>query len=187
MFATCHRASSRAVAAALLLAAVCSVHGAEETPNVLSKIQSEGLLVVPLSSVDCNAETTQPCVIQMKLSADGRYCVAMAPTVKLTNTSGGGQQKKVAWELDTYTLGGKPLAFSEDAGIVIAYSSTPGHVEKGGPGDGGTGAVDKRKHHAKVNRNKTNATSSYLPVVVWGPPGSEELCAAIDPKIVNVN
>ena len=40
----------------------------------------------------------------------------------------------------------------------------------------------------KVNRNKPALTmSSYLPVVIWGTAGNEELCAAVDPRIVNVN
>jgi hypothetical protein len=76
-----------------------------------------------------------------------------------------------------------------DSGIVIAHETVSKHVEKGGLGDGGVGIVDATRYHMKVNRNKPALTtvSSYLPVVISGTGGNEELCAAVDPRIVNVN
>ena len=48
---------------------------------------------------------------------------------------------------------------------------------------------DPTRYNMKVNRNKPvlDTMSSYLPVVIWGTAGNEELCAAVDPRIVNVN
>lgn len=160
-----------------------------ETPR-LSKIQIERLTFVVLNGKTCDAELNPVCTITMTIAEDAgsRYCVAVAPRVELKHQTGSGQQKTVIWKLEPSTLDGKPLAFHGDSGIVIAYETVSKHVEKGGLGDGGTGIVDPTRYHMKVNRNKPVLTmSSYLPVVIWGTAGNEELCAAVDPRIVNVN
>jgi hypothetical protein len=159
-----------------------------ETPR-LSKIQIERLTFLVLDGKTCNGDLTPVCTIEMKPAEhEGkRYCVAVAPRVELKHQTGSGQQKKVIWRLDPNNLDGKPLAFHGDSGIVIAYETVSKHVEKGGLGDGGVGIVDPTKYHMKVNRNKPVLTeSSYLPVVIWGSGGNEELCAAVDPRIINV-
>jgi hypothetical protein len=159
-----------------------------ETPR-LSKIQIARLAFVVLDGKTCNGELTPVCTITMKIAeVDGaKYCVAVAPRVELKHQTGAAQQKRVIWQLDLGSLDGKPLAFHRDSGIVIAYETVSQHVEKGGLGDGGS-SVDATRYHMKVNRNKPALTvSSYLPVVIWGSGGNEELCAAVDPRIVNVN
>ena len=159
-----------------------------ETPR-LSKIQIARLAFVVLDGKTCN-EQDPACTISMKIAeVDGtKYCVAVAPRVELKHQTGPAQQKRVIWQLDLGTLDGKPLAFHRDSGIVIAYETVSQHVEKGGLGDGGGSSVDPTRYHMKVNRNKPALTmSSYLPVVIWGSGGNEELCAAVDPRIVNVN
>ena len=160
-----------------------------ETPR-LSKIQIERLTFLVLDGKTCNGELDPVCTITMKIAEhEGtKYCVAIAPRVELKHQTGPGQQKRVIWQLDSGDLDGKPVAFHGDSGIVIAYETVSKHVEKGGLGDGGTGSVDPTRYHMKVNRNKPALTmSSYLPVVIWGAGGNEELCAAVDPRIVNVS
>ena len=160
-----------------------------ETPR-LSKIQIERLAFMVLDGKTCNGELDPVCTITMKLAeVDGsKYCVAVAPRVELKHQTGPGQQKRVIWQLDLSNLDGKPLAFHRDSGIVIAYETVSQHVEKGGLGDGGGSSVVPTRYHMRVNRNKPAlTTSSYLPVVIWGSGGNEELCAAVDPRIVNVN
>lgn len=176
----------------LMLAAVSAGCGAmrhdarASGTQVLSKIQIERLAFVPLSAATCNAEVSLTCDIQVMLTEDGRYCVVAAPKVHVKRNTGPGQQKKVVWKLSTSTLDGKPLLFHDDSGIVIAHQSESKFVEKGGRGDGNVGNSDPDKYFLRVNRNKPAlAEASYLPVVMWGDGGKEELCAAIDPRIIN--
>jgi hypothetical protein len=159
-------------------------------PPRLSKIQIARLTFLVLDGKTCNGEVDPVCTITMKLAEhEGTtYCVAVAPRVELKQQTGSGQQKKVIWRLEPSELLGKSLVFHGDSGIVIAYETVSKHVEKGGLGDGGGGSVDPTRYHMRVNRNKPALTmSSYLPVVIWGTGGNEELCAAVDPRIVNVN
>lgn len=160
-----------------------------ETPR-LSQVQIARLTFLVLDGKTCNGELNPVCTITMKIAEhEGtKYCVAVAPRVELKHQTGPGQLKRAIWQLDRGDLDGKPVAFHGDSGIVIAYETVSKHVEKGGLGDGGVGVVDPTRYHMKVNRNKPALTmSSYLPVVIWGNGGNEELCAAVDPRIVNVN
>jgi hypothetical protein len=162
-----------------------------ETPR-LSKIQLERLTFLVLDGKTCDGDADPFCTIEMTTAVDEstktKYCVAIAPRVVLRRQTGSGQQKKVIWRLGRGDLDDKPLAFHHDSGIVIAYETASKHVEKGGLGDGGVGIADPKRYHMKVNRNKpVDTMSSYLPVVIWGTGGNEELCAAVDPRIVNVS
>lgn len=162
---------------------------AADTPR-LSKIQIAKLTFLVLGGKVCNPELSPVCTIEMKfIEQDGmKYCVAVAPKVELKRQTGPGQQKRVVWQLDQNELLTKPLAFHGDSGVVIAYETVVKHVEKGGLGDGVATPPVRTLYHMKVNRKEPALTkSSYLPVVIWGSGGNEELCAAVDPLIVNID
>ena len=157
---------------------------------VLAKIQKYQLLLAKGKST-CTVDTSSHCVIDMKLiTVDGRdYCVAVAPKLEVKTVAGGGSSKKIiVWKLSQSSLGStpKPLEFYTDAGIIIPQDADK-QIEKGGLGDGGVGIPSKDMYHVKTKRDKLGAVSVYLPVILWGAPGSEDLCAGIDPIIVNVN
>jgi hypothetical protein len=190
------RRSFWALLAAAALGSACGIMEQRarvvETPQ-LSKIQIARLTFVVLDGKTCNGDSDPVCPITVTTFVHGgkEYCVAVAPQVNLKRRTGSDQQKKVVWKLEgpelvNGELGGKPVAFHRESGIVIAYETASKHVEQGGLGDGVVGIVDPTRYHMKVNRNKPALTkSSYLPVVIWGSGGNEELCAAVDPLIFN--
>ena len=156
---------------------------------VLAKIQKYQVLLAK-GKATCTVDAGPPCVIDMKpLTVDGKeYCVAVAPNLEIKTDSGGsGSKKTIVWKLSHTSLGStpKPLEFHADSGIITTQDADT-QIEKGAHGDGGVGMPAKDKYHVKTKRNKLGAVSVYLPVILWGLPGSEDLCAAIDPKIVNV-
>lgn len=134
------------------------------------------------------------CTIQMtQIHYLGRpYCIAEAPYVRVTETSS--KTKFINWTLDRTSFGGKPIQFHHEAGVVIVderkhdlIDTTPssrGH----GNGDVVSVPIPKHKFHIKTNRKISEGNVSYLPVVLWDRTGlgDWELCAGIDPKIVNV-
>lgn len=156
---------------------------------VLAKIQKYQLTFAK-GKATCVVDAGPPCVIDMKLlTIDSKqYCLAVAPNLEVkTQTGGGGNKKVIAWALSVSSLGSpsKPLEFHADSGIITTQDADK-QLEKGGHGDGGVGIPSKDKYHVKTKRDKLGASSVYLPVILWGPPGFEDLCAAIDPIIVNV-
>jgi hypothetical protein len=157
----------------------------------LQKIQDYQVLLAKGSSTPCDTATQAACTIEMKvISVDGRdYCLALAPELKVKTDSSGGffNKKRLVWKLSATSLKGKALAFHADSGIVITVDADHQIDPKGAYGDGSGGAASTDLYHVKTSRKKLNAVSGYLPVVLWGAAGDEELCAAIDPKIVNVN
>lgn len=186
----------------LTLATLCSACGLMDQRRALvspetsglSKVQISKLTFLALNGKICNPELTPVCTIEMKFFEhdDGttktKYCVAVAPRIELKRQTGPNQQKRVVWELVPAALDGRPLAFHADSGIVIAWESVLKHVEKGGLGNGGGTPAVPTQYHMKVNRKEPALTkSSYLPVVLWGSAGNEELCAAVDPLIVNID
>jgi hypothetical protein len=135
----------------------------------------------------CDADA-MTCMIEMTLiKVEGRpYCLALAPDVRVkTKIDGASSKKAIVWELKPNHLDGKPVRFHDYAGIIIT-DDTESQIEKGGGlGDGSGGKPEA--YHVKTSRNKDKAKSGYLPVILWGDKGEEELCAATDPKIVNAN
>lgn len=155
----------------------------------LVKIEPFQLLMLGAAGPPCPDDGT-PCEITMRIiPVNGRrYCLAEARDVAVkTVTGGGGNPKAVVWKLSTDTLDGKRLVFHPDAGIIITADRDKQIDPKGGYGNGpGHPNPPKDRYYVKTKRDKLGAKSSYLPVVLWGPEGDEELCAAVDPKIVNV-
>lgn len=159
-----------------------------ETDNFrLVKIQLYNLLLAK-GKKTCTTETDAVCIIEMQLiPVGGRdYCLAVAPDLKVKTQSIAIANKNIVWQLSHSTLGGKDLAFHGESGIVLIVDPDA-QIEKGGPGNGGVFSPPKDIYHVKTKRNKKGAESAYLPVILWGSGGNEELCAAIDPKIVNVD
>lgn len=113
-------------------------------------------------------------------------CVAIAPEVKIYFARNQTKQT-VVWKLRVDNLGGSPPSFREKDGLIFQKQSHNQHVGKHKRGDGTTGNDDPDKYNAEVNRRIKDDASDYLPVVLWGAPGAEILCAAVDPKIVNEN
>ena len=132
------------------------------------------------------------CTIEMKtLSHSGKdYCVAVAPEVQVQTDSGATSKRPIRWRLSHDSLLGngvdKALAFHDDAGIIITVNQFNQVDRWGKIGDGSVGPVNKRRFHTWTLRKQLNASATYLPVILWGPSGEEELCAAIDPKIANI-
>lgn len=158
--------------------------------SLLLKLLQLQKLLPDLSSKSCDSESAAPCIIEMKLiQVDGRkYCLAVAPdlTVKWNLFGGIFNKKIIRWKLSAPDLDSKPLAFHADSGIVVAFDPDAQLDKHGDYGDGGI-ARSADTYFTRTKRNKQDATSSYLPVILWGSGGNEELCAAVDPKIVNVN
>lgn len=148
------------------------------------------MVLLASSAKNCDVETEPFCTIEMKMiTHQGKdYCVAVAPDVFVKTHSGGGpgNKRRIVWRLDTASLGGKALAFHDDAGTVITVDKHKQVDPRGKRGDGLGGSVLNHVFHTMTVRNKASASATYLPVILWGPSGEEDLCAAVDPKIVNV-
>lgn len=143
-------------------------------------IQPFQLLVMGKGST-CDADATK-CEIVITSVNDGTrdYCVALAPNVTVKTKAGGGSdKKKITWKLNMTTLKGKPVAFHPDSGVVIAVDDTSQVDIKGTPG------ATSDEYMTKTRRDSNGAYAVYLPVILWGVRGSEELCTAIDPRITN--
>lgn len=154
-------------------------------------------LLVQLLGLGATAETCvvkdQPiCPIKIdRIEVNGKaYCVAIAPNVEVERDDSIFApllKQKLVWELFTTALDGKPLVFQEDAGIVITAETHAQVDRRGGLGDDVSGPLLKHRYFTKTKRNVAKAESGYLPVILWGTGLEVELCAAIDPKIVNKN
>lgn len=190
----------KATAALVLLGLVSGIQAQERSVNdqfvdnflLLKLLQSQDKLPA-LSSKTCDTEKPDPCIIEMLLITAGtrNYCVAVAPNLNVKwDTNGGDFNKKtIRWKLSRPDLDSKDLAFHPDSGIIVTFESDPkkAQVDKKGDYGDGSGSKSPDTYYTKTKRNKPKAESGYLPVILWGSSGKEELCAAIDPKIVNVN
>jgi hypothetical protein len=200
------RTTTRLVGLAILIVAVATPALAQnsstdvkrgDVPRMLKIIDPQLLarmVELASSAKTCDIEAAPyKCVIEMTMfevqveplpKPKKKFCVAVAPEVKVKfDQGGGGNKKKIVWELNETELDTKPLVFHEDAGIVITIDKKKQVDKKGKRGNGG--APVKHVFHTMTKRDKQNASATYLPVILWGPPGDEELCAAVDPKIVN--
>lgn len=156
----------------------------------LLKIGPYRSAVSALGGKPCEPDSQTTCEINVLplevQNGKPKYCLVVAPEVKVkTVLDGDRKPKTVVWQLKQDELDGKPVAFHEYAGIVIiADHGDQVDRKNSGLGDG-SGAIRADRYYVKTKRNKNKAESTYLPVVLWGKKGEEELCAAIDPKIVN--
>ena len=178
----------------LLIGALCSAQAQQtrmddkvaDVSLLLKLLQLYAPQTPGLAGTTC-LKTQAICTIEMQLITFGgrNYCVAVAPDVEVETQAGSGANKKiVAWKLSRSDLDGKDLAFHGDSGIILTRNQK-NQVEKGGAGNGSL-ISPPNAYHVKTKRNELKAEAVYLPVILWGPPGKEELCAATDPKIVNV-
>lgn len=169
-----------------------------DRPQRMLKILDPELLArmvdLASSAKTCDTETQIVCVIEMKtISYQGKdYCVAVAPDVKVKTDPSGNpfNRRRIVWRLDTDKLVGngvmKDLSFQDDAGLVLTVNQHAQLDLWGKLGDGSGGPVQRIFFHTRTLRNKLGASATYLPVILWGPADTAELCAAIDPKIVNI-
>ena len=119
------------------------------------------------------------------------YCLAEAPNVAAGSTSS--STKFIDWKLDKTNFGTiqapRPVEFHKEAGIVIVRDAHQDLIDKNNRGRGkGGGPDDKGIFHVKTKIKNVAVQVGYLPVILWDPLNNDnwELCAAIDPKIVNV-
>ncbi len=184
----------RVLAAVLaLLGSLTSTHAQQReekrsTDNFrLIKIQQYQLLLAA-DKPPCDTETQAFCPIEVQvITVDGRdYCLAIAPDLRVKKRVIG--KKTLVWKLNVPNLRGKPVAFHGKSGIVVTVDLDEQIDAGGGHGNGSSPSpAPTEMYFVKTKAKKLGAVSSYLPVVLWGSGGGEELCAAIDPRIVNVN
>lgn len=169
------------------------------------KVIPNGLLARMLelasSAEDCKSKDTGPIVCKIEMATirypdapGGKvYCVAIAPKVNVETDASGGifNHRRIVWYLSAANLKDengvdRQLAFHNDAGVVLTVNQHTQLDHWGKLGDGSSGPVLQTFFHTRTVRNVKNASATYLPVILWGPPDTAELCAAVDPKIVNV-
>ena len=153
----------------------------------LLKIQQYQVLLAA-GKPPCDTETQAFCPIEVQvITVDSRdYCLAIAPDLRVKQRSSG--RKTLVWKLSVSSMSGKPVAFHGDSGIVVTVDADKQVDPGGGHGNGASPSPPPTDmYFIKTRARKLNAVTGYLPVVLWGSGGDEELCAAIDPKIVNVN
>ncbi len=163
--------------------------------RLFTKIQANPDVIAALGGAPCTPSATERCkvtitkIVPDPAKPDIAYCLAVAPQVDVKFKDGPPREthKVVVWELSLASLDGRPLSFHATNGLVFHNQTKPDHVGNGKHGDGTPGNKDADKYNVTVKRNQPLDKSSYLPVVLWGTPGKEELCAAVDPKIVNEN
>lgn len=191
-----HRSTWRGLAAVFALVAVVMGVQAQERPKEppnndkfrLVKIQNYQVLLA-VGKPPCDTETQAFCPIEVQvITVDGRdYCLAVAPDLRV-KTLPMGMKKTLVWKLSVDNLSGKAVAFHGKSGIVVTVDANAQINAGGGHGNGASPPPKPTDmYFITTKRRKLNAVSAYLPVVLWGSGGDEELCAAIDPKIVNVN
>lgn len=117
------------------------------------------------------------------------YCVALVPDVAVPLDRNGKSKRMIRWKLEPDTLnnGTKevPLSFPDESGIVIIRDDERQLDRVGKIGDG-LGSKDNRYFRTWTTRDADAAQTHYVPVILWGEGETAQLCAAVDPKIVNV-
>lgn len=120
------------------------------------------------------------------------YCIAQVPDVKVPHDPSPhlNTKRRIAWELDVDSLNDgtqdRKLWFHHDYGILVLDDPAHQVDRMGDLGDGLPGPVNERRFHTWTRRNLLDAVVSYVPVILWGDGKDAQLCAAVDPKIVNV-
>jgi hypothetical protein len=127
-------------------------------------------------STDCDVE------IDLRTEPFGGkdYCLATLPaSLIFSGAAPGNQPKTITWRLKVATLGGFPVEFHEDSGILKVDD---GHGQFDPDPKRTTSTVFKGKNKHK----KKDSEASYVPVILWRKAGGlPELCGTADPRIVN--
>ena len=143
----------------------------------------------PVGTLPCSASASDPCSSKIFLqlvtveimvgttTIRKDFCVAAGYDVEVK--VGNGPSKKIEYTLDILS-----------AGIVTPQFIDAVHVpeDTGGPGgdfDGHT-KVSDNKLVVKTKRRAAGNHIAFLPYIKWKNGSTWDLCAAIDPKIVNV-
>ena len=112
--------------------------------------------------------------------ADGStkdFCVATLPeTLEFPNTPG--NDKTITWKLSTAVVGGMPVEFHQQHGILTIDDAS----NQLNPDSQRT---DKITFKAKNKHKVRNSQATYVPVIVRFVNGLPEVCGTADPRILN--
>lgn len=129
-----------------------------------------------------------PCEVPITLQMvtvtldDGKtkdFCVATLPeSIDFPGTAPGNPDRAITWKLDRSVVGGMPVEFHEDHGI-LKIEDANGQLK---PDNKRTDKVTFKG----VNKHKVkNSQSTYVPVIIRYNNGLPEICGTADPKIIN--
>ena len=114
--------------------------------------------------------------------ADGTmkdFCVATLPeTLEFPGTPGS-TDKTITWKLNVSVVGGMPVEFHQQHGILLIDDAnsqlTPDNQR-----------TDKITFKAKNKHKVKNSQATYVPVIIRFVNGLPEVCGTADPKIINL-
>lgn len=158
----------------------------------LSKIQPPSLIWAAGGAGECKADEGL-CEIKVEIvqGSSGTYCLATARNMSVPSKEGAlpFDKRTIGWKLSTAELDSRPIRFHAESGIVIVTDGQD-QIDRGGTLGQTPGPNPVSTFSVKTKRNKKKATSIYLPVVLWERKLASgqleyDLCAAVDPKIVN--
>lgn len=127
-----------------------------------------------------------------------KHCLAVAPSKINVPVGNKNDYMPVVWTLSTPDLDGGTanVEFAEKSGIVVTRMAAPvhstfslkEHIKEPKRGNGNPNDNTKTKFNVQVHQGHAkNTESTYFPIILFTPLKREqELCAAIDPKIVNI-
>ena len=123
--------------------------------------------------------TLQMVTVPLEDGTNKDFCVATLPeSIEFPNTVNTNPDKTITWKLSTSTVGGMPVEFHEDYGILIV----DGDKNEFKPNNKRT---DKITFKA-TNRHKVKAASAtYVPLIIRYDNGLPEVCGTADPKMIN--
>jgi len=145
-------------------------------------------LLPPPGTLPCSASASDPCRSKIFLQLvkvtftvgttiiTKDLCVAAGYDVEVK--AGNGPSKKVEYTLDIQSVG---IVTPEFIDAVHVQEDTDG---SGGDFDGHSKALDKLV--VKTKRKVAGNHIAFLPYIKWKNGSTWDLCASIDPKIVNV-
>lgn len=95
---------------------------------------------------------------------------------------------KIVWKIDPVSdAAGRSYEFHKKSGIVLIFDKA-GQVEEGGAGDGTISSTAQRFHWKQHRRTLKTPEGDvfYFPIVLrTNSAGKVEMCASVDPRIVN--
>jgi hypothetical protein len=123
--------------------------------------------------------TLQMVTVTLDDGAKKDFCVATLPeSIEFKNTLPDNLDKTITWKLNASTVGGMPVEFHEDHGILVL----DGDKNEFKPFNKRT---DKITFKA-TNRHKVkNASATYVPLIIRYNNGLPEVCGTADPKMIN--
>jgi hypothetical protein len=190
------------LACMLALAAVaCGKLAVSDTR--VAKLGSHNLVMGALGGPDCEYDLSKDPAQEPECSVtietiphgDQSICVVSAPRVKVNFKNAHGGKAKVVWKLKPPSVLLGKMQFHSPSGVLVLSEKVKDHVKGGGVGDGAQ-QPDAQYFHRDIHQVKNNANqngdSAYVPIVIWKYRNArneevEDLCAAVDPKIVNTN